>query len=84
MAHGNLPIIAGDKRGRFSEKVALIKDHQYFGDTNQGGKWRLTLQPYLVSRAPDIDQIFNLIEGHDDLSTQFVFDSLFATKLLHS
>ena len=55
------------KRAESNEKVALTNEHQYFGDIEKGPKWRLTVRPYLASRAPEADEIFKLIESHDDV-----------------
>ena len=56
-----------DKRSTFSENVSLLKDHHFLRGSNQGGKWRLIIRPYLVSKVPEIDEILKLVEANDDV-----------------
>ena len=50
----------------FSEKVALTKENQYDGNKN-GAAWRTTTSNYFISRVPEIDVIFKLIEENEDV-----------------
>ena len=51
--YGNPPTIVSGKKSRFSEKVTLIKDHQFFGDCNQGKsrQWFYRFARCLLSRV---------------------------------
>lgn len=54
-----------EHKNQFSEKVAILKDYQYDGE-QKGAQWRLTVKPYLISRAPSIEHILTFIEAHED------------------
>jgi hypothetical protein len=58
---------SGERRCRFSEKVATMPQYQYDGEKN-GAQWRLILKPYFISKAPEIAGILKSIEDHEDQS----------------
>ena len=57
---------SGDHKDRFSEKVAILRDYTYDGE-HKGAQWRLFVKPYLISRAPEIEEILKYVEAHDDV-----------------
>ena len=66
---GSAPATAqpsSDRKNKFSEKVAILKDYMYDGERN-GGQWRLVVRPYLIFRAPGIETILNFVESNDDI-----------------
>ena len=43
----------------------MLKDYQYNGETN-GAHWRLAVRPYLISKVPEIAEILDYVEKHED------------------
>ena len=42
-----------------------MKDYQYNGET-KGAAWRLAIRPYLISKSPEIAEILDYVERHED------------------
>ena len=63
---GMSPMNLQDNRSPFTEKVATMKEYQYDGGSG-GAKWRETIKPYLISKAPEIELVLRSVELHEDL-----------------
>jgi len=62
--HNDLEAVS-EKKGIFSDKIATAKENTFDGE-HRGAAWRLNVRPYLISKAPVIEQILDYIEERED------------------
>ena len=59
--------VSTQDRKLFNDKVALDRDMKYDGNEKTGHSWRSMTLNYIISKAPECEEILRIVEAHEDV-----------------